>query len=331
VSGDSAAPAADDPEATAKLPVLELAPTPDHSASGSSTDVMPVSAFPAATAELADRLREVEERLQRDAHRVRELEALLANSTDRVASLETDLARARARQSDLEAQLEGQRNLTQRQSQMLVEARASASPGSERDAGELRRRCERQMEALSSWEGFRAITDSLLAEAESRDAMFQSRLGDLDGLRAEVLSLRPQLAAMRDRQQQSDHKAEEQAARARDLESEIHATVVMMGEERPRARPVRALVRRQDGGDVVHALGHRITIGRTADNDIQIDVHNVSRHHAVVLETAEGFVVEDLNSTNGVQVNGQRVTRQVLADGDRLTIGKTDFTFRQHT
>jgi pSer/pThr/pTyr-binding forkhead associated (FHA) protein len=90
----------------------------------------------------------------------------------------------------------------------------------------------------------------------------------------------------------------------------------------------RALVRLHEGAEVPHALGHRTTIGRTADNDIQIDAHNVSRHHAVVLETAEGIVVEDLNSTNGVQVNGRRVTRQVLADGDRLTIGKTDFTFR---
>jgi regulator of replication initiation timing len=193
--------AVDDPEATAKLPVLELAPGAEHPTSGAATDVFPVSAIAAAPAELADRLREVEERLQRDASRVRELESQLATSTQRVVVLEAELSQARQRLVDLEAQLEGQRNLAQRQSQLLVEARASTSQGGERDAGELRRRCERQMEALSSWEGFRAITDSLLAEAESRETLYQSRLGETEELRAEVLSLRARLAALRDDQQ----------------------------------------------------------------------------------------------------------------------------------
>jgi hypothetical protein len=321
----------DDPEATARLPVLELAPGPEHSSSSSATDVLPTFATAAAPAELADRLREVEERLQRDASRVRELEAQLAASVQRAALLDADLARARARESDLEQQLAAQRNHAQRQAQLLAEVRASSGHGGERDTSELRRRCERQMEALSSWEGFRAITDSLLAEAESRDAMHHARLGEFEGLRAEVLSLRSQVAAMRDRQQQAERQAEVQAARASALESEIHATVVMMGDGQPRERPSRLLVRGPEGSQVLHALGHRTSIGRTADNDIQIDAHNVSRHHAVVLETAEGVVVEDLNSTNGVQVNGKRVSRKVLADGDKLTIGKTDFTFRQHT
>lgn len=326
---DPAAPAVDDPDATAKLPVLELAPEP--SPYGVATDVVPMPAVPAATAELADRLRDVEERLQRETARARELEGLLTSSADRVTALEADLAQARAAQADMEAQLQGQRDLAQRQSQMLLELRTSATHAGERDAIELRRRCERQMEALSSWEGFRAVADSLLAEAESRSAMLQSRLEQVDVLNAEVIALRAQLAAMGDRQQQADLKAVEQAARARELESEIRATVVMMGEDRPRDRPSRVLVRQQDGKEVIHVLGRRTTIGRTADNDIPIDAHNVSRHHAVVLETAGHFVVEDLNSTNGLQVNGRRVVRQALADGDRLTIGKTDFIFRQQT
>jgi hypothetical protein len=250
---------------------------------------------------------------------------------ERAALLDADLAQAHARVADLEQQLAGQRSLAQRQSQLLAEVRASSGQGGERDASELRRRCERLMEALSSWEGFRTVTDSLLAEAESRDAMYHARLGEFEGLRVEVLSLRSQVATMGDRQQQAERQAEVQAERARALESEIHATVVMMGDGQPRERPSRSLVRGPEGSQVLHALGHRTSIGRTADNDIQIDAHNVSRHHAVVLDTAEGVVVEDLNSTNGVQVNGQRVSRKVLADGDKLTIGKTDFIFRHHT
>jgi hypothetical protein len=79
--------------------------------------------------------------------------------------------------------------------------------------------------------------------------------------------------------------------------------------------------------DVVHVLGRRTTIGRTADNDLRIDSEAISRHHAVIVCGPINAVVEDLGSTNGVQVNGQRVRRQVLRDGDALTLGRAQFRF----
>jgi pSer/pThr/pTyr-binding forkhead associated (FHA) protein len=79
--------------------------------------------------------------------------------------------------------------------------------------------------------------------------------------------------------------------------------------------------------DVVHVLGRRTTIGRTADNDLRIDSEAISRHHAVIVCGPINAVVEDLGSTNGVQVNGQRVRRHVLRDGDALTIGRSQFRF----
>ena len=39
------------------------------------------------------------------------------------------------------------------------------------------------------------------------------------------------------------------------------------------------------------------------------------------------YLVVDLGSTNGTEVNGQRITREKLADGDRITIGATDLVF----
>jgi pSer/pThr/pTyr-binding forkhead associated (FHA) protein len=95
--------------------------------------------------------------------------------------------------------------------------------------------------------------------------------------------------------------------------------------------PVRALVRLASGGELIYPIGKRTTIGRTADNDIQIDVPNVSRHHAVLLANPRNCRIEDLNSTNGVMVNGQRVTRQELRDGDTVTIGKSEFRFMQRS
>jgi hypothetical protein len=81
--------------------------------------------------------------------------------------------------------------------------------------------------------------------------------------------------------------------------------------------------------EIVHVLGRRTTIGRGLDNDVRIDTQFISRHHAVVLAGPNQTVVEDLRSTNGVLVNGRRVTRSVLRDGDIVHVGKTQFRFVQ--
>jgi pSer/pThr/pTyr-binding forkhead associated (FHA) protein len=74
-------------------------------------------------------------------------------------------------------------------------------------------------------------------------------------------------------------------------------------------------------------LGRKTTIGRTPDNDVQVDAKFVSRHHAVILAGPTHTIIEDLNSTNGVIVNGRRILRQTLKDGDIVLIGKAPFRF----
>ena len=56
----------------------------------------------------------------------------------------------------------------------------------------------------------------------------------------------------------------------------------------------RLLVRSQDGHEVVHVLGRKTTIGRTPDNDLQIDASFISRHHAVLLVNGQQTIIEDL-------------------------------------
>jgi chromosome segregation ATPase len=90
---------------------------------------------------------------------------------------------------------------------------------------------------------------------------------------------------------------------------------------------VRLLVRSQDGHEVVHVLGRKTTIGRTPDNDLQIDASFISRHHAVLLVNGQQTIIEDLNSTNGVHVNGHRISRESLNDGDLVMVGKARFRF----
>lgn len=87
-------------------------------------------------------------------------------------------------------------------------------------------------------------------------------------------------------------------------------------------------LRRIDGGrNEVYPLGRRTRIGRAPGCELHIESSSVSRHHSLVLCSASEVVIEDLNSTNGVLVNGRRISRQSLGDGDVLTIGEAQFRF----
>ena len=72
----------------------------------------------------------------------------------------------------------------------------------------------------------------------------------------------------------------------------------------------------------------RAIIGRTPDNDVQINSRFVSRHHAQIVSDQAQSVLEDLNSTNGVFIRSQRVKQQALADGDVVQIGEHKLLYR---
>jgi general secretion pathway protein A len=71
----------------------------------------------------------------------------------------------------------------------------------------------------------------------------------------------------------------------------------------------------------------RIIVGRTPDNDLQVDSRFVSRHHCQIVTTASSCVIEDLNSTNGIYVKSKRVRRHYLNDGDVVVIGKHELIY----
>lgn len=81
-------------------------------------------------------------------------------------------------------------------------------------------------------------------------------------------------------------------------------------------------------GDVRVIAGPRAVLGRSADADCPIPDPNVSRRHAELRQRTSGaWEIVDLNSTNGVKVNGRRITSARLEEGDRVTIGTTTFRF----
>lgn len=387
----------DDLEATAELPVFDFtagasSQLPALSESAVVTDVFPAPVVQVGVAELADSLREVEQRLQRKIERVQALEQELEESraaAQRLAGVEQELGGVRDALTEARQQLQAQRDALG-ETRQAVEQRATAQRQQEQELAQLRRRTEQQHEVLCTWQGFRAVSEAMLVEAEStarsvqHDALAaaQARALQAEAQCAErdarIAALDAQLAELRAVEQQMREGAERHAAqqqrialleaelddtrlrlhgsealtgqtadRLRRLEAEAQASAAVLGNlqqnmerlgrddtgSRPALKPVdlvlRVLIRHEGGSDVVYPLGRRTTIGRIAENDIQVDTTYVSRHHAVLLSSADHCIVEDLNSTNGVLVNGHRVGRQILRDGDMVTVGRTEFRYQQ--
>lgn len=72
-----------------------------------------------------------------------------------------------------------------------------------------------------------------------------------------------------------------------------------------------------------------VLIGRKADCDIILDDKQVSKHHARILKDATHYTIEDLGSMNGTCINGQRVKRALLKDGDRIKLAETILVYHK--
>lgn len=460
-----------DLEATDELPAPDFS---DSAEAQINTDVFPAPVIPAGMADLADSLRDVEHKLQRKSERVHQLEVELIAAGDSVQQLTNRLQQQELAASEREAAL--QKQLTDLQQQLSLLQTQSASRQNElhdarrelgeqrsalhdaqqqlmqrsgerawqeNDLADWRRRAERHYEALSTWQGFRSMSEALLGESEqalhaaeaghaeqlitvqtrvtameselaaartesaqriaaledaarradelqhstlrelaaanekaaalaaelsARGAVISQLQSQLEELRAVEEKARKgaaayeeqlrQIQSLEEELDQAQHSGGEIAQQLRisldriqRLESEAHAGAALLGNLQQNierlgrddtgARPalkettldvgVRVLIRQEGGADVVYPLGRRTTIGRTVENDIQIDTSYVSRHHAVLLSSGDHCIVEDLHSTNGVLVNGRRVGRQILQDGDTVTVGKTEFKYQQRS
>jgi FHA domain len=84
-------------------------------------------------------------------------------------------------------------------------------------------------------------------------------------------------------------------------------------------------VRIDAGHEATFTLGRRTRVGRAPDCELRIESQSVSRHHALLLKGLRDLIIEDLNSTNGVIVNGRKVSRLFLSDGDVVKIGEVQF------
>jgi len=87
------------------------------------------------------------------------------------------------------------------------------------------------------------------------------------------------------------------------------------------------IVQNQGGEHEIELLPHN-TIGRHPQSTICVNDPMVSKRHAVIRKTPEGYVYEDNSSSNGSFVAGVRVSRHIFKDGDEVVLGKTHLIFR---
>jgi hypothetical protein len=93
----------------------------------------------------------------------------------------------------------------------------------------------------------------------------------------------------------------------------------------PQPHPGQALLVGEGRRNVLE--GDRVRVGRSRDCDVVLSDPNVSRRHIELRRGERGWAAVDLGSTNGMKVNGRRVSHAELQPGDRITIGITDLTF----
>lgn len=82
----------------------------------------------------------------------------------------------------------------------------------------------------------------------------------------------------------------------------------------------------------IESTKEQVTIGRNAENDVQIDNIAVSDKHARIIKGPDHYLIEDLNSLNGTFVNQEKITKRVLEENDAITIGKHTLVvaFKKH-
>lgn len=88
------------------------------------------------------------------------------------------------------------------------------------------------------------------------------------------------------------------------------------------------LVHESAGVREFEIVDSEVHMGRELDNTLRLPDPSISRHHCVLRKVGSGYEIQDLQSSNGVLVNGNRVQSCPLRDGDRITLGQVQLTFK---
>jgi hypothetical protein len=95
----------------------------------------------------------------------------------------------------------------------------------------------------------------------------------------------------------------------------------------PPPEPEREVVTLTVAGRKHEVTKASIVLGRSREADVRVADVNVSRRHAELRQEGAEYWIVDLGSTNGLELNGKRVDRARVRDGDRITLGSTEVVF----
>ena len=218
---------------------------------------------------------------------------------ERIEGLELGAAALRTRESDLAARLEESKDYREKLEQMLGQ-----------NDGRFRDRIA-ELEQQNA---------KLEADAETLEKRLANKTAAVNCLLAELAS----------QNEDAETVAEISGTTVVDIEEHLAEGGEQQRVSRDGERVNRMLIGRIDNQELRFPLfKNRLTIGRTQQNDIQLNVPYISRRHAVVLTEGDTTRVVDWGSKNGVYVNSRRITEHFLKSGDRVTIGNADFHYEE--
>ena len=265
---------------------------------------------------------------------------------ERNAALHARQETIASRDRELLALQEAQSDLMQREATLLDNA-ALLREQLEKLQLQLQEREALTLEQARELDNLNSTNQDLTEQIRHREQTVTVQAACIDTLSADLQRLQEERARQDDLLQEAREelaaKNLEQGASARQVEAlqvELHQHVEAMQAIRRDIHQVALQTRKNEGGTllrtltrddadgVVHLLNKSsISIGRGRECDIRLQSGSVSRYHAVLRISHDAVIFEDMNSSNGCFVNGRRIKRQLLKDGDRLIVGAVPLRF----
>lgn len=290
----------------------------------------------------ADELRRRVQHFEAASAAVEKARAILAHdlteARHRIANLETEFAAAKETITRLHQQLKNQEQGHSEEIRML---RFELGEAQETVAQHETLNEELASELLES-RGYRSELETMLTRTE------ELKQSVVEALEHENAALKADLATLQDKLERKDEAVNcllaELAKKTQQLESigQAEGSTGDIDEKKSerfdtRAAPEkdrlsRVLIGSVEGQELRFPLfKHRLTIGRTEQNDIQLNAAYISRRHAVIVTDGDRTRVIDWGSKNGVYVNATRVTEHFLKNGDVLAIGTAKFRYEERS
>lgn len=128
---------------------------------------------------------------------------------------------------------------------------------------------------------------------------------------------------------ESDSISEDWRDRTNIFAGQLPLNLVNSQEYGRKSRYVLEIIQGPDLGRTFSLEGNEYHMGRHAQCEIVLKDAEVSRRHLKISQAGDEWIIDDLGSTNGTWLNGQRITKQNLSSGDRVEIGETVFILRK--